>query len=118
LEAELAACLAAWQANPRAKYAWFCHHEKLIERIAPWQIGTRYGWQERINYIWLNKPLSEQRARFRNFRPVRVKLPIGFVKYDSYSFQSNYRYREYYQPIKALHDQDWPDNTDRAGRIC
>jgi len=65
---ERAACIAAFESNPKATFAWCCHHSVLIETLTE-------PFMARIEYIDTDKPEGERAIRLRNFRPVRVELP-------------------------------------------
>ena len=67
VKTELKNCRQAFKASPKAKYAWCLHHKAIIEPLLE-------PAENRINYILENKLEKEQPARFRNFRPVRIKL--------------------------------------------
>ena len=73
IEEELAACRKAFQENPKAKYAWCCHHSILLELLTE-------PCENRIQYILENKEKKEQAIRFRNFRPLRIELPKEIIK--------------------------------------
>lgn len=67
VNAELKACLAAFQKYPGATHAWFIHHEKLVEEIG----AGHFDIAGRIRYILEKKPHSERANRFRKMRPVK-----------------------------------------------
>jgi len=93
-EQELSDCKAAWSASPKAKFAWTCHHQILIEPLTE-------PYQNRIDYILSDKDNSEHAVRFRNFRPVRITLLPELDK----------AYAEWNKELTDLHKQDWPDHT-------
>jgi hypothetical protein len=77
IEEELADCRAAFAQHPNANLVWMCHHEVLIEPLIE-------PFENRINYILINKPENERAVRLRNFRPVKneaaVKLALEAYK--------------------------------------
>ena len=112
-------CEQAWTACPDAEWAWCCHHALHVEPMLR-------SYQGRISYIFENKQMHELPARYRNFRPVRVQLPVALVETFSgskseivpcYLFEEMIRdyepqlIRDYEQQLRVLHDQDWPDNS-------
>ena len=120
IEEELAACRKAFQENPKAKYAWCCHHSILLEPLTE-------PYENRIQYILENKEKKEQAVRFRNFRPVRIQLPEKLTKASaewakaSAKFdKANAEYRKAYAKFdkasaelnesNAMFSSDW-DNT-------
>ena len=73
VEEELADCQKAWTDNPKATFAWCCHHANLIEPLTePAEV--------RIQFILSDKSKNEQAVRLRNFRPVRIELPAEYNK--------------------------------------
>ena len=111
---ERAACVAAFEDNPKATFAWCCHHSVLIEPLTE-------PFMARIEYIDTDKSKSEQAIRFRNFRPARVKLPEAIKKAgDDYKKALDAYWKAEDAYGKALfnwsgaseaHDNDWPDNS-------
>ena len=79
IKKELAACRKSFQENPKAKYAWCCHHSILLELLTE-------PYENRIQYILEYKEKEEQAIRFRNFRPLRIEFPKEIIearaKYD------------------------------------
>jgi hypothetical protein len=65
IQQELAACRAAWAAQPDAKFGWCIHHEIELELLTE-------TIENRINYILTDKPKREQALRFLNMRPFSV----------------------------------------------
>ena len=122
IEEEKKDCIAAFKACPEAKFAWCCHHEIHVEFLTE-------SFQKRINYIISDKPESERALRFRNFRPVRVKLSeiIEKALADYYKAWDVYikaradwnktwadyekALRENKEELIKLHNEDWPDNS-------
>jgi len=116
VEEELADCRAAFAAYPKTGWLWRCHHEVHIEQL-------KACVEDRIDFIHRYKDYDEQACRFRNLRPVRVKLPCEVVDawqlfqdaegsdilgtHDDFKFALE----DWSPELKALHDQDWPDNT-------
>ena len=94
IKKELAACRKAFQEAPEAKYAWCCHHSILLEPLTE-------PCENRIQYILENKEKAEQAVRFRNFRPVRIKLPKEIIeacaKYDEASAKYYEAIAKYYE---------------------
>ena len=92
IKEELKACKKAFTSNPKAKFAWTCHHTVLIELLTE-------PYQNRIKYIMTGKPESERAVRLRNFRPVRIKLPARLIKagaeYDKARAEYNKTRAEY-----------------------
>ena len=73
IEEELKDCRKALENSKLWDFCWHIHHAKLIEFL--YQLP-----EERIQYILVHKPLAEQAARLRSFRPVKGKLPEAIVK--------------------------------------
>ena len=72
IEAELAACRAAFEAfeaahGAPATWAHGVHHAIAFEPLTE-------GIEERIRYIRVSKPLQEQAVRFANLRPIDVAV--------------------------------------------
>ena len=65
IQQELAACRAAWAAQPDAKFGWCIHHEIELELLTE-------TIENRISYILSDKPKHEQALRFLNMRPLSV----------------------------------------------
>src|ERR1017187_6276709 len=65
IQQELAACRAAWAAQPDAKFGWCIHHKIELELLTE-------TIENRINYILTDKPKREQALRFLNMRPFSV----------------------------------------------
>ena len=144
IKEELKACKKAFTSNPKAEFAWTCHHSVLVELLTE-------PYQNRIEYIMTEKPESERAVRLRNFRPVRIKLPAKLIKagaeYDKAEAEWYKAWPEYnkawdeyckaraeynktraeYGKAKAEyfnegkdtkdHDFDWPDNTWNGSNI-
>ena len=87
IEEELAACRKAFQENPKAKYAWCCHHSILLELLTE-------PCENRIQYILENKEKKEQAIRFRNFRPLRIELPKEIIKAIAKLNEARAKYNE------------------------
>lgn len=132
IEAELADCRKAWKpyANKwRGVSAWCLHHRVHCELL-------REPPEDRIDYILSEKPEREHAIRFRNFRPVRVKLPSSLAKanaaldiayaawdkayaagakaYAAWAKAYAARDKAYAaceSELQPLHAQDWPDNS-------
>ena len=66
IEAEAAACRAAFAARPRARYAAHVHHEAAVEALTE-------SVEERIAYILARKPADEQALRLHCLRPITVR---------------------------------------------
>ena len=133
---EKADCIAAFEANPTARYAYTCHHRSPAEELTE-------PYMNRIDYILRAKPVYEQARRLRNFRPVIDETSIARI-FDEYfsatkpayerqreeSIANNYvfeskanpafvKYWEVQGPfairaeaqIAPIRDQEWPDHT-------
>lgn len=106
IKEELKACRKAWKANPKATFAWCCHHTVLVELLI---FCGAFG---RIHVIMHEKDTHEKAIRLRNFRPVRVKLPEGLITHP-HDFDLAYHATR----LKSSHTRDWPDHTWDGGTI-
>ena len=115
IKEEMAACIAAWEESPDATWAWCCHHLILLEPLTE-------PWRNRIAYIRFDKPVHEQAARLRNFRPVRVMLPQAYADaWKAYvdawkAYVDEWKayvdaWKAYESELTQLHAGDWPDHT-------
>ena len=66
IEAEAAACRAAFAARPRARYAAHVHHDRVAEALTE-------PAEERIAYILAEKPEDERAVRLHCLRPITVR---------------------------------------------
>ena len=53
-------------------FYWHVYHDKLIDWC--------YDYQERVNYIKIEKPKNEIKTRLRLFKKVKAKLPKELVE--------------------------------------
>ena len=110
IKEELKACRKAFTSNPKAKFAWTCHHAVLVEFLTE-------PWQNRIKYIMTEKAESERAVRLRNFRPVRIELPAKLIKagaeYDKAKAEWNKAWAEYDKAGAEL-GKAWAE-YDKAG---
>ena len=82
IKTEKCNCIKAFKSRRYPQYAWSCHHEILVEPLLE-------SWQNRVDYIFNHKLEGEQAVRFRNFRPVRVELPIE-IRYAAKNYSVIY----------------------------
>jgi len=86
------------------KYYFHIHHEILVEALTE-------PLKNRIKYIKENKPKDEIELRLKLLKPVKGKLPSGFIKADqAWGKAKQARVKAYQAFIKA--DQAW----DKAGQ--
>ena len=100
IAAALKRCRAAFKKHPDAKWAWFCHHEKLCEEL-------REPAEVRIQYILDAKPKHEQATRFNNFRPVldEKKLTQARAEYERVTSQALAQYERVTSPARAEYER-------------
>lgn len=107
IKQELAACREAWLVST-SKLAWCCHHRILIEPLTE-------PYENRIKYILSDKDESEHAVRFRNFKPVRIRVPAEWDKtgaeWNKTRAELDKAWVEWNKEIVALFNQDWPGNT-------
>jgi len=94
LDKAAAECRAAWKAAPQATWAWCPHPAVRVEPLTE-------PFENRIEYILVEKPENERVARLNNFRPVLSKLPRKFLKawadYDKAQADYDKAWADYYK---------------------
>jgi len=81
------------------KHYWHIHHNVLVEALTE-------PLKNRIKYIKENKPEDEIELRLRLIKPVKGKLPSGFIKANQARDKANQTWDKAYQArVKA--DQAW-----------
>ena len=96
---ELEACRAAFEASPKATWAWCCHHQIHAEPLTE-------PAENRIAFILSSKSLSEQAQRLYNFRPVKDDAAVKPAS-DAY----NAAVKPASAHLRRLHKKEWPNNT-------
>jgi hypothetical protein len=90
---------------------WHVHDKKLVEYC--------HSYKERANYIRREKPKKEIGIRLRLFKPVRGKLPVGWVRaweaYDK-AWEAYDKAWKVYEKARKLYLDEAGKAWDEAGK--
>ena len=96
IDAEAAACRAAFAACPDAAHAAHVHHEEPCEALTE-------PIENRIAYILREKPEHERALRLRLMRPITAK---AYAKYEADRAALDAKYRADIAPLDAKYEAD------------
>ena len=137
IQEEVELCRTAFTTYP-STWAWCCHHEIHCEPLTE-------PFENRIQYILLEKWENEQAIRFRNFRPCKdvaatttardayaAAVKTASDAYDAAVKPARDAYDAAVKPardaydaavkpdselLRVLHNKEWPDNTWNGNTI-